>query len=348
MCHTDAYIVPHKELKKVDPEYCSTCHAGAAREYLTSVHGKALVSGMGDVANCADCHGSHDILAKNDPNSQVFPFNLPQTCGKCHSSEKLAAEHNIPVPEAYQTYMKSVHGRGLLLSGLLFSATCNDCHGVHDIKDNRDPESKLHHSNVPTTCGRCHLGILEEYKESIHGRGWQESTEGASPKSPVCTDCHRTHEIPEPLAKEFQLSSIRACGGCHEESFETYKESYHGKVTTLGYTGVAKCSDCHGAHKILPPTEEASTLSSKNIVRTCQACHPAANANFATFLPHADPRQKAEYPVLYFVWLFMTLLLIGVFGIFGLHTMLWAIRGTTERLLVKAKSEGGASDDEGA
>ena len=36
------------------------------------------------VANCASCHGVHDIRAASDPRSHVHPANLAATCGKCH------------------------------------------------------------------------------------------------------------------------------------------------------------------------------------------------------------------------------------------------------------------------
>jgi hypothetical protein len=38
-----------------------------------------------------------------------------------------------------------------------------------------------------------------------------------------------------------------------------------------------------------------------------------------------------NYPVLHAVFLAMTGLLIGVFGFFGLHTLLWLPRGLKER-----------------
>jgi cytochrome b subunit of formate dehydrogenase len=36
------------------------------------------------VANCASCHGVHNILSSSDPKSSIYPKNLPATCGKCH------------------------------------------------------------------------------------------------------------------------------------------------------------------------------------------------------------------------------------------------------------------------
>src|SRR5574338_805631 len=36
------------------------------------------------VANCASCHGVHNILPSSDPKSMINAANLPQTCGQCH------------------------------------------------------------------------------------------------------------------------------------------------------------------------------------------------------------------------------------------------------------------------
>ena len=52
--------------------------------YTQSFHGLALQGGNPTVANCASCHGVHDILPSSDPLSTVNPSELPQTCGKCH------------------------------------------------------------------------------------------------------------------------------------------------------------------------------------------------------------------------------------------------------------------------
>jgi cytochrome b subunit of formate dehydrogenase/DnaJ-class molecular chaperone len=78
------------------PETCGQCH-GAERiasrfklsptvveTYLQSFHGLALQFGGVAAANCASCHGFHDILPSSDPLSSVNKANLPQTCGKCH------------------------------------------------------------------------------------------------------------------------------------------------------------------------------------------------------------------------------------------------------------------------
>lgn len=52
--------------------------------YIDSYHGLADKSGSTVVANCASCHGVHDILPSKDPASSIHRDNLPKTCGKCH------------------------------------------------------------------------------------------------------------------------------------------------------------------------------------------------------------------------------------------------------------------------
>lgn len=52
--------------------------------YLDSYHGLASRGGSVTVANCASCHGIHDIRPSSDPLSSVHKANLPHTCGQCH------------------------------------------------------------------------------------------------------------------------------------------------------------------------------------------------------------------------------------------------------------------------
>lgn len=77
-------------------ETCGRCHAnarlgekygltiGKVSAFADSFHGLALRSGELTVANCASCHGVHDIRPASDPRSHVNPANLPATCGQCH------------------------------------------------------------------------------------------------------------------------------------------------------------------------------------------------------------------------------------------------------------------------
>jgi predicted CXXCH cytochrome family protein len=52
--------------------------------YATSYHGLARQMGSKTAADCASCHGAHEILPSSDPQSPTNKKNLPVTCGKCH------------------------------------------------------------------------------------------------------------------------------------------------------------------------------------------------------------------------------------------------------------------------
>jgi formate dehydrogenase gamma subunit len=77
-------------------ESCARCHEGVTltkefgvagervSSYRDSYHGLASRMGSKVVANCASCHGVHNILPSSDPKSMISANNLPQTCGQCH------------------------------------------------------------------------------------------------------------------------------------------------------------------------------------------------------------------------------------------------------------------------
>jgi len=51
---------------------------------MQSYHGLAVAQGSVKAANCASCHGAHEILPSSDPRSSINPKNLEKTCGQCH------------------------------------------------------------------------------------------------------------------------------------------------------------------------------------------------------------------------------------------------------------------------
>ena len=297
-----------------------------AKDYAGSIHGMSKAMGASAAAACADCHGSHDIQPVKHADSPVFKLNLPRTCAKCHSNPGLTAEYRMKYPQVAAQYSDSIHGRALLQMGLILAPSCNDCHGVHNIKRSVDRSSSVNHANVASTCGACHLGIEQTYNASIHG---QLLAKG-DPSGPVCTDCHSAHQIEAPGGNNFKARSDERCGRCHQDRLAHYRETYHGKAMALGRPNVASdvaaCYDCHGHHDVLPPTNPASHLSKANIVATCQKCHPGATASFAKYIPHADPLDAKHYPQLHWTFVAMTALLIGVFAFFGAHTGLWLFR----------------------
>jgi cytochrome b subunit of formate dehydrogenase len=323
-CHEGIKELVHAA--KLPPPNCASCHEKEGREYATSIHGMSHALGSSGAANCWDCHGSHDIVPVKHGDSPVFKLNLPQTCAKCHSNTKLSKEYEMKHPEAASQYMESIHGRALLKMGLIVAPSCNDCHGVHNIKRGVDRDSPINHANIAATCGKCHLGIEEIYNKSVHGQLLAKGDK----RGPVCTDCHTAHDVETPQNGHFKMASDQRCGKCHEDRLEHYRDTYHGKAMALGKPNVASdvaaCYDCHGHHDVLPPSNPESRLSKTNILATCQKCHADATTGFTEYKPHANPLDRKNYPLLNAVFLGMTGLLIGVFTFFGLHTVVWLIR----------------------
>jgi cytochrome b subunit of formate dehydrogenase len=323
-CHAGIGESPHPA--KVPPAQCASCHEKPAAQYASSIHGMSHQLGKSDAASCASCHGTHEIGPVKHADSPVFKLNLPQTCGTCHDNKGLTDEYRIKNSQAAGRYLDSIHGRALVKMGLVVAPSCNDCHGVHDIKRSVDKSSHSNHANIAATCGQCHIGIEQTYNQSVHG---QLLVRGDK-RGPVCTDCHSAHDIEKPATAHFKGLSDLSCGKCHQDRLEHYRETYHGKAMALGQPNVASevaaCYDCHGHHDVFPVGDPRSRLSKNRIVATCQQCHPGAGPKFTEYQPHANPLDKVNYPVLNKVFLFMTALLVGVFAFFGLHTAFWLFR----------------------
>jgi nitrate/TMAO reductase-like tetraheme cytochrome c subunit len=324
-CHADLATAELPHAEKLQPVACRTCHDDTVAQLQASAHFDVKDPTTGQKAPaCVDCHGpAHEMRPKTDAASKVNVFNLPATCGSCHGGGKQAG----PRGQVLEHFQESVHGRGLSRSGLQVSANCTSCHGAHDIRKKTDPASRVHRANVAKTCATCHNGIEQVYETSIHAQKVAAGNTGAA----VCSDCHTSHEIQRTETAAWRLEVLRECGNCHTEKTATYRDTYHGQVTNLGFSRIATCASCHGSHDILPASNPASKVSAANVVTTCQSCHPNANENFAKYDPHADKHDAARSPVLHWTYRFMQVLLAGVFLFFGTHTLLWLPRSWAMR-----------------
>lgn len=318
-CHPDCATLPHANAQ---PARCNGCHERELTEYQDSVHGRAISGGDNAAARCRDCHGSHDILSPQNPQSRTYKRQLPFTCAECHANPGVMAVGHVSQPHAAEQYVDSMHGRALTKKGLIVAPSCNDCHGVHNILPATDAHSTVHRDNVPKTCGKCHLGVEQVYRESVHGK----LLEAGDSRGPVCVTCHSAHQISTQNDTAFKLLSDDRCGRCHADRLERYRETFHGKAAALGFTNVAACYDCHGHHDIVPISDPVSRLSSQNKLQTCRQCHPQATAGFTQYIAHADHTDRHNYPALYWAFVFMTTIVLGTFLFFGVHTVLWFVR----------------------
>ena len=322
-CHYDVDPKKTPVCKGMKPVDCSSCHANQVNDFKQSIHGKFLAKNDPNAPSCGTCHSTHDILSKKDQASPTFTRNIPNLCAKCHGDNNViglrgtSKENHI-----LQNYSMGIHGKGLNESGLMVTAVCTDCHTSHKELPAADPVSSVNPLHVEKTCAKCHLGIYEQFRTSIHSA----EANGRDKNLPGCNDCHQSHKIVRIDNTDFRGQIIDQCGRCHKEQTSTYFDTYHGKVTKLGDSKPAKCYDCHGAHTIYPSSDIRSALNRTHIIATCQKCHPGSNRKFTGYLTHATHHDRGNYPALFYSFWFMTILLTGTLSFFGIHSFLWLIR----------------------
>jgi len=101
-CHGTHGIKPRSDpesavhKRKIAITTCPQCHAAEqisreyrfttqpVKSYYDSFHGLSYRGGDTFSANCASCHGVHDIRPSSDPKSMIHKDNLQKTCGTCH------------------------------------------------------------------------------------------------------------------------------------------------------------------------------------------------------------------------------------------------------------------------
>jgi hypothetical protein len=84
-------------------ELCAKCHADvelmkkldvskrgltAVETYNQSIHGRSVMLGSHQAADCISCHASgalHDIYKKDNRKATVHPSNVRKTCQQCHA-----------------------------------------------------------------------------------------------------------------------------------------------------------------------------------------------------------------------------------------------------------------------
>jgi cytochrome b subunit of formate dehydrogenase len=331
-CHTD--VTPSLLARPCSTSVaeivdCAICHPVPVEQHEASIHGQLAAEGDPEAPTCLDCHDNHATQGRLTPGSPTYARNVPDLCARCHrEGEPGARRLSFDSPlDIVPSYRMSIHGKGLLESGLVVTATCSNCHTAHNVLPHVDSTSSVHRDNIAATCGTCHHGIEEQYRESIHWIGRTDfDPEGEDRELPTCEDCHTSHTISRTDLGDFRLSMMSQCGRCHEEESETFFDTFHGKVSRLGDAGAAKCYDCHGTHDVHPIDDPRSTLSRRNIVGTCSECHPGVNRRFTGYLTHATHHDPQRYPFLFLSFWGMTALLVGTLTFASCHTLAWLFR----------------------
>ena len=279
-CHGKAHdvkTVASLQGVKID-SLCIQCHKGVPSDLNHSVHKKAFDEGT---VTCVSCHSAHD--------PHVSKKNVSEACYKCHSNPKLfqgmKAANGKPMTSFVDSYEHSIHVESLRKTGK--GATCVDCHGSHSMLAASDTASPVNRLNIVSTCAKCHQKQAADYLESSHGKAYKERLAVA----PVCTDCHNDHNVvsvSNPESPVSRQNEPKTCLRCHLDNktvfkmvgvsrpfLESIKYSVHLVALEKGNLKAATCSDCHGAHSMLPAGNPKSRIFRNNIPATCgqSGCH---------------------------------------------------------------------------
>ena len=169
-CHTAHYVSDPNVPRSRIPQTCQKCHSTIYDQYKGSVHGAALLDQSNpDVPTCIDCHGVHGNIA--DPTTNAFRLYSPELCAKCHANKPMMKKYNIST-NVFNTYIADFHGSTVELfekqspNAPTNKPVCYDCHGVHDIKNTKDPKSTVFKDNLLKTCQQCHPDATGSFPDS--------------------------------------------------------------------------------------------------------------------------------------------------------------------------------------
>ena len=198
-------------------------------------------------------------------------------CLACHSGPVASADgkYTNPAIDVGREHA-SIHGSAL---------ACVDCH--KDVKS-------APHAQTPAkiACAQCHADEQAAYAHSYHATA--RKPDGSVPAT--CTGCHGdAHTIlpaTNPRSPTYHSNIPMTCGACHgqkflmestgnsNQPFVSYQQSVHGRAVENGSQQAAVCTDCHGAHDILPANDAASRINKFNVPATCGRCHAGVQAVF--------------------------------------------------------------------
>jgi formate dehydrogenase gamma subunit len=126
---------------------------------------------------------------------------------------------------------------------------CHDCHAEPSMFEGMDNAAS-------------YVVVPEVFAASVHG-------------SFACADCHQdlagVTDFPHPE----KLMPVD-CGTCHDDVQEVFHTSLHWYAKQRGNARAPDCRSCHGAHDILPGSDERARTHKPNIPAMCATCHGEA------------------------------------------------------------------------
>jgi len=157
--------------KKHIDETCgqADCHVQERADYSGSIHHTSLMTKENsDSPTCNNCHGAHQIVDTDSLGKDLGTKQrgIVKLCSNCHASVVLIRNNNLPNVAA--NYNESFHGLAVR-GGSSRAASCESCHGNHNIRPSSDTLSTINKKNLGQTCGKCHPGADKVFLDTkIH------------------------------------------------------------------------------------------------------------------------------------------------------------------------------------
>jgi len=219
------------------------------------------------------------LLLSLTPSAVVLAADTPSEYPETTDNDMCLVCHNRSDPEIVfpsgetlsvfvdaDMYRSSVHGE----------MSCADCHPgleVYPHPENTAQTVKEYRLSFHDSCQNCHREQFNEVSMSVHEEVFRQGVEG----TPLCADCHQPHsQVPlcdkdEVATFEDKLWIAETCAACHEDLYETYEDSIHGKGLIEDHnTDMPTCIDCHDVHQICDPEEALFRINSLDM---CADCH---------------------------------------------------------------------------
>ncbi len=276
-CHTgfNPEVVPHKE--KITPVDCRRCHGDV--QFKHPFHpqlAKAINEHQEPDISCKDCHGTHNVVSPKVPGSKFSPSRLNESCGECHSDER-------------DRFEASAHGKAAA-AGVQGAPSCLTCHSTQVVLDESSPDSLALKTAQEKLCLSCHLdnpqvraqaapsaGFIAAYEKSVHGAALAKGNARAA----NCVSCHGSHDMRkgnDPASLVNKLNIPRTCSQCHDAIGREFAESIHGTAFAKGVPDAPVCTNCHGEHNILAPSDPRSRVAASNVSsQVCSPCHSSVS-----------------------------------------------------------------------
>lgn len=325
-----------------EADTCFACHGDkdfsltlpSGENVKLFVDSSAFAGSVHAALSCTDCHkgmGEYPHPERAVADAAAFHAGFREACKSCHF-------------DTYAKFLDGVHDK-LRTNGNSSTPSCTDCHGAHDVAKASSPRTK-----ISETCAGCHFEVYDVYAKSVHGRALEDT---GNADVPVCTDCHRSHDIQDPRGAAWLVRTPELCSTCHGDDAmmkryglstavtKTYLADFHGTTASMSRardsseTGAprvtALCIDCHGVHDIAKTDDPDSKVLKANLVKTCRQCHEGATDNFpAAWLSHYEPSWE-KAPLVYSVKIFYQIFIPFIIGGLCLQILLHLWRVVVNR-----------------